>query len=171
LAVETEPMAATAPQTAPESDSGSLRVATPAQTLAVAAPPSVVEYPAPNAARAGQLFATALEGADQTALLVDGDGLVLAGRYVDAAGQDVAEVVAAELAGVSNEAERAMRHLGLGAWTSMLVEAEHSVVAMTPAPLGSLMVVAASRETPVGLVRLLLDRALMRARDWLTRVA
>jgi len=42
---------------------------------------------------------------------------------------------------------------------------------MTPAPMGSLMVVAASRETPVGLVRLLLDRALTRARDWLARVS
>ena len=87
--------------------------------------------------------------------------------------EDVRErfVVAGELAGVSGEAERAMRHLGLGAWTSMLVEADRSVVAMTPAPLGSLLVVAASRETPVGLVRLLLDRALTRARDWLSRVA
>jgi hypothetical protein len=42
---------------------------------------------------------------------------------------------------------------------------------MTPAPLGSVLVVSASRETPVGLVRLLLDRALTRARDWLARVA
>jgi predicted regulator of Ras-like GTPase activity (Roadblock/LC7/MglB family) len=83
----------------------------------------------------------------------------------------VADVVGAELAGVSTEAERAMRHLGLGAWTSLLVEADGAVVAMTPAPLGSLLVVAASRQTPMGLVRLLLDRALTRARDWLTRVS
>ena len=105
------------------------------------------------------------------ALLVDADGLVLAGGYVDATGQDVADVVAAELAGVGGEAERAMRHLGLGAWTSMLVEADRSIIAMSPAPLGSLLVVAAARETPVGLVRLLLDRALTRARDWLARVS
>jgi len=88
-----------------------------------------------------------------------------------ATGSDVSEIVAAELAGVSGEAERAMRHLGLGAWTSLLVEADGAVIALTPAPLGSLVVVAASRETPVGLVRLLLDRALTRARDWLARVA
>jgi predicted regulator of Ras-like GTPase activity (Roadblock/LC7/MglB family) len=83
----------------------------------------------------------------------------------------VAEVIAAELAGVSSEAERAMRHLGLGAWTSLLVEADEAIVAMTPAPNGSLLVVTASHKTPVGLVRLLLDRVLARARDWLVRVS
>ena len=134
-------------------------------------PAHVAEYPAPNPSRARQLFASVLDGANQTAVLVDADGLVLAGMYVDAGGNDVSEIVAAELAGVSSEAERAMRHLGLGAWTSLLVEADEAVVAMTPAPLGSLMVVAASRQTPVGLVRLLLDRALTRARDWLARVS
>jgi predicted regulator of Ras-like GTPase activity (Roadblock/LC7/MglB family) len=132
---------------------------------------AVVEYPAPDVSRARELFTPVLEGADQTALLVDADGLVLAGSYRDAAGQDVSEIVAAELAGVSGEAERAMRHLGLGAWTSLLVEADAAVLAMTPAPVGSLLVVAASKQTPVGLVRLLLDRALTRARDWLARVS
>jgi predicted regulator of Ras-like GTPase activity (Roadblock/LC7/MglB family) len=132
---------------------------------------AVVEYPRPDPSRARELFTAVLDGAGQTAVLVDGQGLVIAGSYVDARGNDVADVVAAELAGVSGEAERAMRHLGLGGWTSLLVEADHAVVAMTPAPMGSLMVVAASRETPVGLVRLLLDRALTRARDWLARVS
>jgi len=64
-----------------------------------------------------------------------------------------------------------MRHLGLGAWTSLLVEADEAIVAMTPAPNRSLLVVTASRKTPVGLVRLLLDRVLARARDWLVRVS
>ena len=132
---------------------------------------SVPEFPSPDPSRTKQLFDSALDASDQHALLVDGDGLVLAGAYTDGSGKDVAEVIAAELAGVSSEAERAMRHLGLGAWTSLLVEADAAVVAMTPAPLGSLLVVAASRQTPVGLVRLLLDRALGRARDWLARVS
>jgi len=131
----------------------------------------VPEFPPPNPSRARQLFDSALEGEDQRALLVDGDGLVLAGAYIDAVGTDIGDVIAAELAGVSGEAERAMRHLGLGAWTSLLVEADDAIVGMTPAPHGSLLVVTASRKTPVGLVRLLLDRALARARDWLARVA
>jgi predicted regulator of Ras-like GTPase activity (Roadblock/LC7/MglB family) len=146
-------------------DPGTMRA--PVRTPTV----SIPEYPAPDLSRSRQLFASALEGPDQSALLVDADGLVLAGSHTDADGQDVADVVGAELAGVSSEAERAMRHLGLGAWTSLLVEADGAVVAMTPAPLGSLLVVAASRQTPMGLVRLLLDRALTRARDWLTRVS
>jgi predicted regulator of Ras-like GTPase activity (Roadblock/LC7/MglB family) len=142
------------------------RIPTPARAIR-----AVPEFPAPDPSRAKQLFVSALDGADQHALLVDGDGLVLAGSYADTSGNDVADVVAAELAGVSGEAERAMRHLGLGAWTSLLVEADDAVVAMTPAPNASLLVVTASRETPVGLVRLLLDRALTRARDWLARVS
>ena len=169
---------------APHPRATTSRVATPVSSLppvlpsgTPVSPPSpvsrstIVEFPAPDPAKARQVFVNVLEGADQTALLVDADGLVLAGGYVDATGQDVADIVAAELAGVGGEAERAMRHLGLGAWTSMLVEADRSIVAMSPAPLGSLLVVAAARETPVGLVRLLLDRALTRARDWLARVA
>jgi len=132
---------------------------------------SVPEFPSPDPSRTKQLFDAALDGSDQHALLVDGDGLVLAGAYTDGSGTDVAEVIAAELAGVSSEAERAMRHLGLGAWTSLLVEADEAIVAMTPAPNGSLLVVTASRKTPVGLVRLLLDRVLARARDWLVRVS
>lgn len=133
--------------------------------------PPVPELPAPDTSRARQLFASVLDAEDQHALLVDVDGLVQAGAYVDGNGNDLAEVIAAQLAGVSGEAERAMRHLGLGAWTSLLVEADDAVVAMTPALNGSLLVVTASRQTPLGLVRLLLDRALTRARDWLARVS
>jgi predicted regulator of Ras-like GTPase activity (Roadblock/LC7/MglB family) len=140
-------------------------------TMSARVTPQVPELPAPDTSRAKQLFASALDGEDQHALLVDGDGLVQAGTYVDGKGNDVADVIAAQLAGVSGEAERAMRHLGLGAWTSLLVEADDAVVAMTPALNGSLLVVTASRQTPVGLVRLLLDRALTRARDWLVRVS
>ena len=150
---------------------GSVLTGLPSRALSQPTSPPIPEFPAPDLSRARQLFSPVLDGTDQTALLVDGDGLVLAGSHADATGNDVSEIVAAELAGVSSEAERAMRHLGLGAWTSLLVEADDAVIAMTPAPLGSLVVVAASRETPVGLVRLLLDRALTRARDWLARVA
>lgn len=147
------------------------RQTTPVSWLTPVSPPKIIEYPTPDPSKAREVFANVLDAADQTALLVDADGLILAGGYIDANGQDVADIVAAELAGVGGEAERAMRHLGLGAWTSMLVEADRSIVAMSPAPLGSLVVVGAARQTPVGLVRLLLDRAVTRARDWLGRVA
>jgi predicted regulator of Ras-like GTPase activity (Roadblock/LC7/MglB family) len=169
------PTAVTPPnvETLPARSFETARLPTPSRNAAVPreAPPPIPEFPVPAPSRARHLFEPALDGPDQSALLVDADGLVLAGTYLDPGGLDVADVVAAELAGVSGEAERAMRHLGLGAWTSLLVEADDAVVAMTPAPLGSLLVVATSRQTPVGLVRLLLDRALGRARDWLARVS
>ena len=160
VAAAIEPNVGATPQSAVE-----------ASAVAHAPRAHVPEFPTPDPLRTRQLFTPVLDGADQMAVLVDGDGLVLAGTYLDANGTDVSDIVAAELAGVSAEAERAMRHLGLGAWTSLLVEADDAVVAMTPAPVGSLMVVAASRQTPVGLVRLVLDRALTRARDWLARVS
>ena len=137
---------------------------------ATARPPLPREFPPPDTGLARAIFAPTLDR-DQAALLLDEDGLVLAGAYLDSSGTDVAEYVGAELAGVSGEAERAMRHLGLGAWTSLLAEADNAVVAMTPAPRRSLLLVAASHETPLGLVRLLLDRSLARARDWLARVS
>ena len=161
-------MARAVPITPAEVEPRPLRRSTPTPPRSTR---SVTELPAPDPSRAKQLFDAALDGTDQRALLADVDGLVLAGAYTDANGNDLADVIAAELAGVSGEAERAMRHLGLGAWTSLLVEADDAIVAMTPAPHGSLLVVTASRKTPVGLVRLLLDRVLARARDWLARVS
>jgi predicted regulator of Ras-like GTPase activity (Roadblock/LC7/MglB family) len=148
----------------------SVGVDTPHETPAIA-PASAPAAPplAPRGARA--LFAPLLAEAGQTAILLDEDGLVLAGAYIDAAGRDIAEEIGAELSGVSAEAERAMRHLGLGAWTSLQVEAEAAIVAMSPAPHGSLLLVAVARETPVGLVRVLLERAQGIAREWLGRLA
>lgn len=145
---------------------------TVAATPQIALPAAPQSAPAPGAgAQARQLFAPLLGDAALTALLLDADGLVLAGAYVDSDGRDIAEEVGAELAGVSEEAARSMRHLGLGGWTALQVEADVAIVAMTPAPHGSLLLVAAARETPVGLVRVILGRALSVAREWLARFA
>src|SRR5438093_4156788 len=57
------------------------------------------------------LFADLL-AADQTAIMLDKDGLVLAGAYYSPDGTDVAQDVGASLSGVSDEALRATRHLG-----------------------------------------------------------
>jgi predicted regulator of Ras-like GTPase activity (Roadblock/LC7/MglB family) len=69
---------------------------------------------------------------------------------------------------VSDEAGRAMRHLGLGDWSSIVFETTIATVAMAPAPDGGLLLVAAARETPLGLVKRVLDRAGERARRWLS---
>lgn len=149
--------AARAPRAGVEGAGASTRGASPASA-------------APDIGEARALFASLLIDAEQTALLLDADGLVLAGAYVDADGRDVSEEIGAELAGIGGEAERAMRHLGLGHWSSILVESDAAIVAMAPAARESLLLVASSRRTPVGLVRLLLDRAGARAREWLARI-
>jgi predicted regulator of Ras-like GTPase activity (Roadblock/LC7/MglB family) len=120
-----------------------------------------------GAEQARTLFADLIGDAEQTALLLDAQGLVLAGLYVDASGYDVSQEVGAALSGVSDEARRAMRHLSMGEWSSIVFETEAAIVAMAPAPGDALLLVAASRETPLGLVRRLADRAAERARAWL----
>jgi predicted regulator of Ras-like GTPase activity (Roadblock/LC7/MglB family) len=79
----------------------------------------------------------------------------------------VAQEVGAELSGVSEEARRAMRHLGLGEWTSIVFETQVAYVAMAPAPQEGLLLVAAARTTPLGLVTRFLDRAVALSRTWL----
>lgn len=113
------------------------------------------------------LFADLLGDLEQTALLLDAQGLVLAGAYVDEHGSDVAQEVGAELSGMSDEAQRATRHLELGDWRAIVVETEVAVVAMTPAEQDGLVLVAAARSVPLGLVRRVLDRCAARAREWM----
>jgi tetratricopeptide (TPR) repeat protein len=107
---------------------------------------------------------------DQAAMVLDADGLVLAGSYVASDGRDVAQEVGASLSGVSDEAFRATRHLGIGAWRSIIFESEGAVVALAPAPAAEaadgLLVLAAVPTTPLGLLRRLLDRCLHRITLW-----
>ena len=131
-------------------------------TLALAAP---VPF-APAAVDARELFADVLGDPSQAALLLDADGLVVAGRYRASDGRDLAADVGAQLSGVSDEAARAMRHLGLGAWRHIAFEAQSASVAMAPSGSGILLI-AAPRSVPLGLVRRILERALERAKRWL----
>ncbi len=119
-------------------------------------------------ADSGAVFDDLLEGQRSAALLLDGDGLVLAGRYVAADGRDVAADIGAQLSGISDEAGRAMRHLGLGQWRQIVFETEAASVAMAPSQDGVLLV-AAARPIPLGFVRRVLERALERALDWVER--
>jgi predicted regulator of Ras-like GTPase activity (Roadblock/LC7/MglB family) len=111
-----------------------------------------------------RLFADLLEERDLGAALIGANGAVLAGAIRDSAGADVAPAVGRALGDVGVEATRAMRHLALGDWRALHVEAEHAVVALAPVDDG-VAVVAAPRETPLGHVRRLLARVVLRARD------
>ncbi len=101
------------------------------------------------------------------ALLIGRDGLLLAGEGMTREGRDVGQDVGAAMSGVGDEATRAMRHLGLGAWQAIIFETDRATVAMSPAPTEALLLVAAPRTTPLGLVRRLLDRAAQTATRFL----
>src|SRR5207249_9364816 len=63
-----------------------------------------------------------LEGAQEGLLLLDAKGQVLGGALKDPRGRDVTDAVAAYLAGVSHEAARTTKLLGLGRWSGVAAE-------------------------------------------------
>jgi len=117
------------------------------------------------------LFADLIGVADQAALLLDEDGLVLAGQYVVSDGMDVGAEVGAALSGISDEARRAMRHLPLGDWRTIIFETPAATVVMTPAPQDGLVLVAAAPEVPSGLVRRALESVSQRAKRWMEQLS
>lgn len=130
--------------------------------------PASAAVPTSRSAQAARaLFAPLLGDADRTALLLDRDGLVIAGTYVDETGREVGDEIGAQLAGLADEAARALTHLSLGSWESLVVEAPHASVALGPVAERAIVLVAAARDTQIGLVRRLLDRARRRASQWL----
>ena len=141
----------------------------PEPTVKVSTPPAPARQSAAGEAR--HLFAALLGDGDRTALLLDRDGLVLAGTYVDGSGREVADEIGAHLSGLADEAGRALKQLGLGRWESLLVESQHATVALAPGVEGAVVLVAAARDTQVGLVRRLLTQARQKAAAWMGRAA
>jgi predicted regulator of Ras-like GTPase activity (Roadblock/LC7/MglB family) len=142
------------------------------EPTARAAPAAVHEAADPTPADDPRLlFADLLSEEDQTAVLLDEDGLVLAGAYFTWEGRDAAQEVGAELSGVSDEADRATKYLGIGDWSMILVETEAAAVAIAPTEANGLLVLATGTSTPLGLAQRLLERCVERARLWLGRVA
>src|ERR1035437_5885241 len=84
--------------------------------------PEAERQPAP-ALDARALFQDVLGDERQAAVLLDADGYLVAGRYLAADGGDLGADIGAQLSGVSEEADRAMRHLGLGQWHQIVFEA------------------------------------------------
>jgi predicted regulator of Ras-like GTPase activity (Roadblock/LC7/MglB family) len=84
---------------------------------------------------------------------------------------DVGAEVGAALSGISDEARRAMRHLPLGDWRTIIFETPAATVVMTPAPHDGLVLVAAAPEVPSGLVRRALESVSQRAKRWMEQLS
>ena len=108
-----------------------------------------------------------LEGSTSDILLLDGRGLVMAGGLKSTTGDDVSELAAAALAGVSGEAARTAGYLNLGVWTTIVAEAEHANVVLSPVGENALLLLRRGKETPVGLALRIADRAKQAAGRWL----
>jgi predicted regulator of Ras-like GTPase activity (Roadblock/LC7/MglB family) len=119
----------------------------------------------PESART--LFATAIGEAEQTALLLDAAGTPLAGSYIDQNGRDIAGEIGAALSGVSREVSKAMRLLGIGRWTAVVVETDAATIALAPAAEDSVVLLASSSTVPLGLVRRVLTRSVALAVNWM----
>ena len=136
-----------------------------AASVAASSPPSAPAA-APGALDEARVFA-GLEGANEGLLLIDGAGRVLGGALKDRAGTDVTDTVAAYLAGVSQEAARTAKLLGLGAWTGLSAEGQQGNVHLAHPTSGALLLVVRERGMPLGRLAILAQRATLMARRWL----
>jgi tetratricopeptide (TPR) repeat protein len=108
-----------------------------------------------------------LEGADNALLLVDVQGRVLAGGLRSARAEDVAEAVAAYLAGVSQEAERTARLLDLGEWRWIIAEGTEGHLHLSMPAADALLLLVRDRSVPAGRLARQAGRAAEVARRWL----
>jgi tetratricopeptide (TPR) repeat protein len=110
-----------------------------------------------------------LQSVDQGLMLVDGNGLRLTGSLRSPDNEDVADRVAAELAGVSKEASRTSRLLGLGAWQAIAVELPDGNLFLVAPTSDTVLLAARDSSLPMARLGLIAERAAKEARDWLGR--
>ncbi len=107
------------------------------------------------------------DGGDERLLLVDGNGLRLNGSLRSAGKEDVGDRVAAELAGVSKEASRTTRLLGLGTWQAIAVESPEGNLFLVPPTTDTLLLTMREPSLPMARLGLIAERAAREARLWL----
>jgi tetratricopeptide (TPR) repeat protein len=141
----------------------------PAPAPAPAAEPVVVAQPAPvTVVEPASPFAE-LDGGHSLGL-VDANGLRLAGSLPAPDGGETGDRVAAQLAGVSREATRATRLLGLGTWQTITVESPDAHFVLVR-PTGETVLLAAREPSlPMARIALVAERAARAAKIWLERV-
>jgi tetratricopeptide (TPR) repeat protein len=129
-------------------------------------PPSA-PAPAPaSAARTPALFG-GVDGGERGLLLIDGNGLRLGGELASPDGMESGDRVAAQLAGVSREAARATRLLGLGSWHTIAIECPDGHLVLAQSTADTILLASRDASVPIGRVGLLAERAARAARTWL----
>ncbi len=104
-------------------------------------------------------------------LLFDQQGRVLRGRLERVDGADASDSVAAALAGVSREAERAARLLEIGEWKALAIESGAVNFELRSPSAETLLLVMRGREVPAGRLARIADKAVEQARTWLEEFA
>lgn len=102
-------------------------------------------------------------------MLVDGNGLRLNGTLLSPNNEDVGDRVAAELSGVSKEASRTSRLLGLGTWQAIAVESPEGNLFLVPPTPETLLLTVRDSSLPMARLGLMAERAAREAREWLAR--
>ncbi len=148
-----------------------LAAAPSAAPAAAAAPPEPVLVEAaplaPRPAPRTQGPFEEMDGGEHGILLVDANGLRLRGRLAGDHGDTAGDRVAAQLAGVSREAARATRLLGLGTWHSIAVESPDAHLVLAHPTADTVLLATRDPSLPMGRVTLLAERAARAARAWL----
>jgi tetratricopeptide (TPR) repeat protein len=150
------------------------------RSASVPRPPAPSEAPQPQSAAAPEEPTNgagsespfgALEEGEHGLLLVDTNGLRLGGKLTTSAEGEMGDRVAAQLAGLSREAARATRLLGLGAWHSISVETPDGQLVLSAPTAETVLLAVRDRSLPMARVGLLAERAARAARTWLEREA
>ena len=141
--------------------------AAPSPAPAPAPAPAEVAAPEPPPAPRVRGPFEEMDGGEHGILLVDANGLRLRGRLAGEHGDAAGDRVAAQLAGVSREAARATRLLGLGTWHSIAVESPDAHLVLAHPTADTVLLAARDPSLPMGRVTLLAERAARAARAWL----
>ena len=161
--------ATTAPAPAPASAPAPAPARAPSAPLP--APAAVAPLAEPTAPLEEERVFAGLEGAQEGLLLLDLAGRVLGGALRDPNGQDVTDAVAAYLAGVSQEAGRTAKLLGLGHWTGVSAEGPAGHAHLSMPRHDAMLLVVRDRGVPLGRLAILAQRASSLARRWLEKQA
>jgi tetratricopeptide (TPR) repeat protein len=111
------------------------------------------------------------DNGERGSMLVDSKGLRLNGTVRTPGNEDVGDRVAAELAGVSKEASRTSRLLGLGTWRGIAVEMPGWNLFLVPPTPETLLLTIRDSSLTMARLALVAERAAREARGWLEQHA